>query len=193
MIWLVLGSSPRAPYALRAARDDYRVDSLITTNAGIMLEPAPEVYFLSDSEACRLYGQHAATAARNGAKCVTLRRIHAALQLRGVEWFHEFILPEFDEYEPFQLSGTFCLEYAAKRATTVLLCGMDGYDPSRQQTDYFDPSIRLIAKPTHVNMTERVVVPITRRVVAKYPAVEWICYGTPLYSVESDRWTVRGV
>ena len=39
MIWLVLGSSLRAPYALRAARDEQRIDRLITTNGGILLEP----------------------------------------------------------------------------------------------------------------------------------------------------------
>jgi len=194
MIWLVLGSSPSAPWALRAARDEQRIDKLITCNGGILLEPAPDVYFLSDTGACQMYREHARRAAAVGTRCVTLRRCESALKYREIEWFHEFLYLEGEGYEPFQISGCCCLEYAVKNgADVVVMCGMDGYDPRRKSSDYFRPDMRNLDKATHVNLTERCIQPITRKLAEKYPKVTWICYGNPLYCVESSKWIVRGL
>lgn len=189
MLWLVLGASPRAPWALRLARYEHRIDRTITTNAGIWLEPNPDFYFLSDSEACRMFQVAARRCHSQGTRCVTLARLHSALVHRQIDWFDEFV--DCTDYEPFQLSGLFCLEYAAKRAETVLLVGMDGYDPRKTASDYFDPRACLGPKTTHIDMTQRVIEPKMRKIVAKYPRVNFICYGIPRFAVEGDNWTIR--
>jgi hypothetical protein len=194
MIWLVLGSSPNAPWALRAARDEQRIDKLITCNGGILLEPKPDVYFLSDSGACQMYRDHARRAGVAGTRCVTLKRCESALKYREIDWFHEFVSIEPEGYEPFQLSGCFCVEYAAHNgADVVILCGMDGYDPKKLGSDYFRADMRSLDRVTHVNLTQKCILPITKKLVAKYPKITWICYGNPLYTVESDKWIVRGL
>lgn len=189
MIWLALGSSPLAPSSLHAARSAHRVDKIITTNSGIKLVATPDVYFLSDSTACQKFNAQARAAHAAGTHCVTLSRHHAAMRQRGVEWFDEFVHngPPFSQ---FQLSGLFCIEYACRNgASTVLLCGLDGYNdrsPDGGKTDYWDDTRR----ESNGNLTAAIIQPMMPNIVGRYPGVEFVHYGSPRFKVEAKNWRV---
>jgi hypothetical protein len=167
-------------------------DVTITSNGGIFIVNNPTYYFLSDSTACKLYGEHAKTAARMGTQCVTLIRDHLPLKLRGIDWF-PIMVQEGHPYEPFQLSGIWCAEHAARSgATRVVLVGMDGYDPDPQKQHYFFQSTIPDMGIHNIGHNRRIIHPKMNIVVPKYPEVQWVLYGEPMYSVEASNWTVRG-
>ena len=184
----MIGSSPLAVEAMTAARLEHKIDRTITTNRGIVLESQPTYYFLSDAQACQLWNAHARKAHLAGTTCVTLRRSDHALEKRGVEWF-DIIQDEKPPYEPFVLSGLWCLEFAAQAgATTVLLAGMDGWSSSPDVMDYFDGSLGKIKHNT--DWSRDVIAPRCRLLADKYPSVAWIQYGRPEFEVEAANWTV---
>lgn len=182
---IILGSSPEAPSGLARARRDHAA-AVVTCNRGIYLDHAPAAYALIDNTACQLFGRLALAARALGSRLVTLQRLPSALKSRGVDHFDEFVR-EGHPYESFQLSGLWCIEYAIRAlgATLVALAGMCGY---RSGQHYFhSPSAREI----NGDLTETILRPQMPRLVAKYPAVQFVCYGQPAYQVDALNWEVR--
>lgn len=172
--WLALGGGPSAAAGLRACRA--LAPRVITTNAGLEIVPAPDMYFLSDQVACRLYRELARAAQRRGAHLVTLARLPSAIAARGVGFFDEF-LPEAPPYRPFRLSGVRCVQYAAEQgAATIYLAGHDGY-----------------ATGPSAAKTVAVIAPEMQALAAQYPQTAFVCLGAPLYSVESPNWRVQAL
>jgi hypothetical protein len=185
MCWLCLGSSTRVLYNLdrfnlemRLAGSDY---VSITSNRGIRLI-SPTYYFLSDQAACRNYlpdlkrHKHTIT--------LTLKREDSALRARGLEYFQEFVR-EGHPYEPFKLSGLWCIEYACRHgASELLIVGMDGY---RWAGDRFGEDHPRQA----TNHNEAIIEPQMAILVKKYPAVQFIFYGKPLYQVAGPNVEIR--
>jgi hypothetical protein len=148
--------------------------------------PLPSVYFLSDQRACELYREAARAAQAMGTRCVTPYRQPDALRYRNIPWFdvHEPLEP----YESLRLSGLFCAEYAARQgATRILMAGMDGYHMGERVDNYFfvGPEWRV----NYVRPHTRNVIPQTMgALLAKYPAVEWVSIGEPLWQLRRGEW-----
>jgi len=150
--WLVVGSSPNAPAALKLALALHPNASTITTNAGFQLftEQPPAVYFLADYVACKLWAQTAADLQARGTRFVVPAREPLALVDRGITHADEYIdvnrTLDAGRHHPGQyaghaLSGLYCLDYAVNNgATAVTLAGFDGYGSNleTQVPDYFD-------------------------------------------------------
>lgn len=171
MLWTVLGSSQYAAEHIAAAPGS----TVITCNGGIELMPIPDVYFLSDAVACRRYRERGIEAQRHGTRLVTLDRVKTAKEARGVDHFDEFVR-NGPPFEPFVLSGLFCLEYAIlSGAQTVILAGMTGYTGT-------DAKRRSLLRD--------IIEPKTRHLVEKYPRVQFDAMGPLAYSVTAHNWRV---
>ena len=113
---------------------------------------------------------------------MTLKRDARAIADRGVDFFDEFVrngTPWFD----FQMSGLFCVEYACRHgASVVYLAGMCGYDGKH---DYWHTDV----PEKNGDLTKRVVEPLTNKMAAKYPSVEFVSLGPTRYTVEADNWS----
>ena len=182
--WLVVGSSPSVVETIHAVKDMGL--SVITTNSGIKLIFPPDVYFLSDKVACRKFEQEAKIAQALGTRLVTLDRVPSALESRGVTHFDEYVMQVRDGYEPFQLSGLACVEYACKRADRrVVLVGMDGYWGDVQS---FDDT----AKFGKYNQAKTLgMIPDRMSLLCdKYPHLLFEVYGRPHYTVNKPNWRV---
>lgn len=194
MDWIVLGSSPLAREAYAAARLRSPEAVVVTCNRGLGIEPNPDFFFLSDCKACELFSRQGKEAAkRNGkTKCVTLRRDPQAMKMRTVDDF-DLVVREGHPFEPFQLSGLWCLEFAVRVgcASRVYLCGMDGYNPSVGLGDYATglPNTDLNVGAGK-DLTPSVIVPLANRLAAKYPSVSFIQIGAPCYRVNNPNWAV---
>jgi len=187
----MIGSSPLAVEAVERVKADNDVDKVITCNRGIVIDPTPDYYFLTDGKASRLFNAHARNAQMAGTVCVTLKRCEAALRNRGLDWFDE-IVREDDGYEPFKMSGIWCLEYAARHgATTIFLAGMDGYSGDLSVPDYFVSTWGHVTRQT--DWTHEIIKPRCDVLAAKYPDIAWIQYGQPRYSVRAANWTVNAL
>lgn len=190
---IVLGSSPLVRQAYATARVDWPDALTVTCNRGLEIEPQPDFYFLSDCIACQMWSRNGKEAAKRGkTKTVTLRRDPQAMKMRTVDDF-DIVVREGHPFEPFQLSGLWCFEFAIRvlAAQQLVLCGMDGYRPAVGLTDYFDGAVQLPgAAGLGKNTLERVIQPLTDRLAAKYPAVFITIVGEPCYNVPKG-WTVR--
>jgi hypothetical protein len=190
---IVLGSSPLGRAAYAVARRDYPDAPVITCNRGLQIEPNPDFYFLSDMVACELWAEDARQASKRGkTQRVTLRRDPQAMKTRSVGDF-EIVIREGHPYEPFQLSGWQCVEFAVRvvQARTVVLVGMDGYAHGCKTQDYFAGAYHHAPNDgLQKDLTRTVVEPLANRVVAKYPEVRFECRGEPCYSVKLPNWAV---
>lgn len=193
---IVLGSSPLGPEAYRLARGVWPHGIVVTCNRGLRIEPQPDFYFLSDCKACQLWSRDGHQAAKGGrTKCVTLRRDPQAMKMRTVDDF-DIVVREGHPFEPFQLSGLWCVEFAIRvlYADIVVLCGMDGYRPDRGVTDYFAGADTLGASPDlGKNHTAKIVVPLTDKLASKYPDVLFLQIGEPCFTVNRPNWKVQSV
>lgn len=193
LTWIVLGSSHLACEAYATARRICYDAQVVTCNRGLELEPDPDFYFLSDQVACQLWAPAGKLASKRGrTKTVTLRRDAQAMKMRMVDDF-DLVVREGHPYEPFQMSGLWCVEFAIRfgGATRVLICGCDGYRAGIGVDDYFPGASRIAdVEGLGKNLTAKVVDPLTNRIVAKYPHVSFYCIGDPCYLVERPNWTV---
>lgn len=192
--WIVIGSSPRVTLTYQEAKRARPDARTITCNRGLSIEANPDFFFLSDATACQLWsGDGKAASKRGKTKTVTLRRDPAAMKMRTVDDF-DVVIREGHPFEPFQLSGCWCVEFAIRfgAATEVVLCGMDGYNPSVGVNDYFagGPPGRPENDGVAKDMTSRVVEPLLDRIVAKYPEVSFVCVGKPWYQINRPNWRV---
>jgi hypothetical protein len=192
-IWIVLGSSPLARTAYQQAKARNDGVAVITANRGLQIEHDPDFYFLSDSKACELWAEDGRQATKRGrTKTVTLRRDPHAMRERKVADF-TLLVKEGPPFEPFQLSGLWCVEFAVQvgHASQVILCGMDGYDRSKGVGDYFAGSTRIPEfEGAGKDLTDSVVEPLTNRIVSKYPGVNFQCWGQPCYVVNRPNWVI---
>ena len=191
--WIVIGSSPRVIEAYAIARQRWPNARTITTNKGLSVEPDPDYYFLFDLEGCQLWSREARQAAQRGkTKTVTLKRDPDALKALTVDDFDIFV-EEGPPYEPFQISGLWCLEFAIRygSASHVVMVGMDGYSPTVGPSDYFDGSQR---PPDDMargrNHLINIVIPRTNTLVRKYPEVQFLCVGRPHYQIDQPNWRI---
>jgi hypothetical protein len=192
--WIILGSSPLARQAYATARQMAPDTPVITCNQGLSIEPDPDFYFLSDCKACTLFSRDGKAASkRNGrTKTVTLRRDAHAMKMRTVDDF-DLVVREGHPYEPFQLSGLWCTEFAIRfgYATRLLLCGMDGYNPEIGVGDYAEglPLVDCKHGPGK-DLTATVIIPLSTRIASKYPQVHFLQIGAPCYRIEKANWEV---
>lgn len=190
---IVLGSSPLVREAYATARAEWPDALTVTCNRGLDVEPQPNFYFLSDMTACRLWSAAGKAAAKRGkTMTVTLRRDAQAMKMRTVEDF-DLVVREGHPFEPFQLSGLWCFEFAIRvlAAQHVILCGMDGYRPAVGVIDYFPGAVQLPeAQGLGKDMLDSVIQPLTDRLAAKYPNVSVTIVGEPCFRVPAN-WSVR--
>lgn len=165
----------------------------ITCNRGLQVEPDPDFYFLSDQLACQLWSTKGKEASKRGkTKRVTLRRDPQAMKMRAVDDF-EIVIREGHPFEPFQMSGLWCVEFAIRilGADQVVMCGYDGYRPGCKGQDYFAGADYYAPNDgLQKHLTAKNVEPLTNRIVAKYPAVTFLCLGAPWYEVRYPNWSV---
>lgn len=168
----------------RAPKDpESRVPSpetrLITTNAGLWLlwPNVPDVYFLTDQNACRQYVELAYAAQARGTYLVTLYRDRAALKSRGVDRFDELICPVSTlpqnrvtrwEFPYFVFSGAYCLTFALKQLRDegggrVILIGCEGYPPGDSRAGH----------------NKQHLYPTMRSAVEEFAEVEFLFCGQP--------------
>lgn len=192
-IAIVIGSSPSVRQGYPLARDRWPDALTVTCNRGLQIEPNPDFYFLSDMLACQLWAEDARQASKRGkTQRVTLRRDPQAMKTRSVGDF-EVVIREGHPYEPFQLSGWWCVEFAVRmlHARTVVLVGMDGYEPNCQNQDYFAGAYHHAPNDgLQKDLTRTVVEPLGRRVVTKYPQVSFVILGAPWYTINSKNFTL---
>ena len=192
--WIVLGSSPLAREAYATAKRLEQFAPVITCNRGLGIEPDPDFFFLSDCAACQLFSREGKSASKRNSKtkCVTLRRDPQAMKMRTVDDF-DLVVREGHPFEPFQLSGLWCVEFAIRfgNASQVILCGMDGYNPAVGLGDYAPglESVNLNAGAGK-DLTPSVVVPLSARIAAKYPQVNFLQIGAPCYRINKPNWDV---
>jgi len=159
----------------------------------LQVEPDPDFFFLSDQVACKLFAEGGKLASKRGkTKRITLRRDPQAMKMRTVDDF-EIVYREGYPFEPFQTSGIWCVEYAIRvgLARRVVLCGMDGYRPGCPGQDYFPGAYHYEPNDgLQKDLTKTVVEPLTNRIAAKYPEIEFIQVGEPCYQVNSPNWHV---
>lgn len=190
---ILIGSSPTVRLTYPAARACWPAATTITCNRGLQVEPDPDFYFLSDQLACQLWSANAKAAAKRGkTKRITLRREPQAMKMRTVDDF-EIVIREGHPFEPFQTSGLWCVEFAIRilGADQVVMCGYDGYRPDCPGQDYFAGADHYAPNDgLQKNLTRKVVEPLTNRIVAKYPAVTFVCLGAPWYQVNHPNWQV---
>ncbi|REK40892.1 MAG: hypothetical protein DWQ20_00760 [Actinobacteria bacterium] len=185
--WIVLGASPQAPEAYLRAKETPH-DAVITTNGGILLEPAPTYYALLDPHACRMYADHALRAREAGATLVTKHfNPPEAANDAGVGHFDLFVKPRF----PLTLSGLFCVEFACLNgADTVLMCGLDGYfTPDGQDNCYFAG----VPGRKHDRGHTRNVLPYrTADIFREWPGVQFVSMGAPLWRPHGEHanWSI---
>jgi len=191
--WIVVGGGPDAREMLNLARRRCPTARIITTNGGIgLFEPpdVPDVYYLNDQEACRVYHDRAVWMQRHGTRLATLRRVPSAMASRRVDGFDEF-LPGGQVQNQFSrggysggLSGLVCLEYAVNHgARRVHLVGMGGYagqDEGDHFSGYATPGGDPERKRRH---TREIIGPFTQAVVDACQEVEFIFYGRLNYRV----------
>lgn len=192
--WLFIGSSPSAPAGLALARRTHVIDRTITCNAGILLEPTPDVYLCIDHVACRRYADHAMAAASRGTHTVTLARDERALRERRLDQYAERLTlpghgePTRETWGSFRYSGPLCMEYALRHgASRLILVGCDGYRHGDAH-DYFDGEYRRPINPR--TATGEVVVPRTRRLCQLWPETQWTVYGSLAYAINEPNWHV---
>lgn len=183
--WVVVGSGPSAPAALKAARKDLgSADEVVTCNGGYALfgAGAPTLYLLVDPVACRKYGDQArALRAAHGTRIISLEgRMPDADEYLRIEPG-----PVSDVYRPGwhpprRLTGLYMLDYALSHgADTVALIGFDGYR-SRGKIrvmDYFDGRVGHENSWLHGG---RIAVYLAGAVRHR-PRVRFVLYGTPRY------------
>lgn len=177
MKWLCLGGSPLARVAYQKGLLQ-RPDRIISTNAGILIDPRPDFYLLFDWKATELYDEPARRAWRGGTIILTQATkplgfypVQHAFKPTAIDWADEYV--DMAGYEPIQASGLLCVEYACRNgASEVLLCGMDGYEDDR---------------------TDRWIVPRVNTLLRKYPAVQFTCIGRPVYAdrIDGDNWRTQ--
>jgi len=166
---------------------------IITTNGGIgLFEPpdVPDVYYLNDREACRVYHDRAVWMQRHGTRLATLRRVPSAMASRRVDGFDEFLTGGQVQNQFSRggysggLSGLVCLEYAVNHgARRVHLVGMGGYagqDEGDHFSGYATPGGDPERKRRH---TREIIGPFTQAVVDACQEVEFIFYGRLNYRV----------
>lgn len=192
--WIVIGSSPLARESYAAAKARFSEAQVITCNRGLSVEPDPDFFFLSDQGACDLWSADGKkTANRNGkTKTITLRRDPQAMKMRKVDDF-DLVVREGFPFEPFQMSGIWCVEFAIRfgRARRVVLCGMDGYRKELGVTDYFPGAHRIEDNEGKgLELTSKVVHPLSDRIARKYPTVHFLQIGAPCYEINLPNWEV---
>lgn len=197
-IWMVCGSSPLARKSMRYALSERHPQVTITCNGGHRLFDSrtgidhPTFYFLSDSEACRIYTMDSSfLQARYGTMVMTPHRDLQALKERDVlhaDWFLKvdrsatpgYYSPGVYAGQP--LSGLWMLDVALNRgAKTVLIVGMDGYQSSDDGpvVDYFDGRLGQRNGRSHNDIQAGYL----ESAVRLKPAVRFVMYGDPLYPV----------
>ncbi len=191
--WIVIGSSPTVLQTYPRARSRWGDAGTITCNRGLQVEPDPDFYFLSDQLACQLWAAKGKEASKRGkTKRVTLRRDPQAMKMRSVDDF-EIVIREGHPFEPFQMSGLWCVEFAIRilGADQVVMCGLDGYRPGCEKQDYFAGADHYPPNDgLQQHLTAKNVEPLTNRIVAKYPDVTFLCLGAPWYEVAYPNWSV---
>ena len=204
--WIVLGSSPGAAKweELRKQLPDANV---ITANRGIKLCETPDVYFLGGevpvepgmdeiTDWCIQAGKDAQA---NGVRVISLTRTPDDLKRFGLDWLSEFVpTAEVGSWRPWRficgkytacdLSGLFCLQYAANRPVTAIhLIGMEGYGDSGHYFDNSSDSQAAIDDDT----TVETIGPFTQAVVDACPEIQFTFYGTLQYQVTGDNVTIQ--
>ena len=173
--WLAVADSPYAAGFLEVIQEPART---ITYNGGIRLL-RPDVYWLFDSVACRMYAADAYAARADGTWLVTLLRNGSALARRGVGDFDEFIAIEggvssqLDRQHWYSLafSRPYTWQYALHRgATRLVLIGQEGYPPA-------DPRFRYC---------KMFFEPMLAQAVKLWPEVEFVFCGVPNYTLPAS-------
>lgn len=209
--WIVIGTSPLARESLEWTRDHsmshwpHLFPVTIGTNGAIRVCPQPDFYYAYDFVACDQYEAEAMMAAKRGTRIIGPKlRMPAPVEhalrygcppnekLVNTVRYH---LPGAEleptaDYEPLQLSGMFILEYAAKRASEVIMCGMDGY---AERGEWYAEGVYGHGQTRAKNITDTLIVPRVRRLLEKYPEVQFTCVGRPVYAdrIDAQNWRVQ--
>jgi len=194
--WLVIGGSPCAsqfPNLLANWRG-----KIATTNAGILLVPRPDVYFLSDQNACRKFGAEMIEAQRRGTHVISLAgRENRAVQDRGLQTVNEWIEVEnHGDYRTFYpgrychalLSGTHLAQWVANRRPApeeIRLLGFEGYRSTfaEQFSDSWDGSF----SPERRSDKSDVCGAFLNSIFAQMPTTRFYVYGEPSWTVNKGR------
>lgn len=183
--WLILGSGLGANGFYCALRD--QADVVATCNAGLDNEPAPDVYWLTDSYAVRQYIALARSARENGAYIFTsLESLKYNPQMEDIA--HEVLdydLHHLKVWTPGQLcngrtSGCFLVQIAVNSgAERVILIGMTGYrsGPGGIVQDYDDGRP---GQERHKS-TMSFYGPMMQSIFDQSPHVQFDLYGDPAW------------
>lgn len=191
MRWAFVGSSPIAPKHVAELLPRLRPCRTISCNAGIKLLH-PDIYFLADQVACRLYSNLAKAAKERGdIHLVTMHRYRQANEQRNVHWFDEFIVNGVDpplpnRWSAYNMSGAICLEYACRHgATEIHMLGCEGY---ADHASYFDQperstEFRIADSESMPQLLKR-----TTMVVECFANVQFYAYGPLHYTIPLPNW-----
>lgn len=190
--WLVIGGSPCASQFPRLLES--WPDKIATTNAGILLVPVPDVYFLSDQEACRKFNEEMLTAQQNGTHVLSLAgREDRAVRERGLSTVNERINVEnHGDYRTFYpgrychclLSGTQLAQWVANRRPApeeVHLLGFEGYrsTPIMQVQDSWTGDLG----PIHGESKSETCGAFLNSMFQQMPETRFYVYGSPSWPV----------
>lgn len=190
-VWIVLGSGIGAAAAYRSLMLDLAHEAtrplVATCNAGIHVEPAPTVYWLTDPVAADLYRDGAVTARDHAARVLTsihtlkhapwMARVATDLLMYDSQWHKSWIPGRLCNG---RTSGGFLVQLAAMSgASTVHLVGMAGYRsaPGKLVRDYDDGRKGLAMHDRTMNYYG----PLLQSVMDQTPAVRFVFHGQPNY------------
>lgn len=190
--WLVIGGSPCAsqfPNLLNTWPG-----KIATTNAGILLVPRPDVYFLSDMHACRKFNPEMLDAQKHGTCVISLAgRQDRAVRERGLSTVDEWIdVENHGDYRTFYpgrychclLSGTHLAQWVANRRPEpeeMHLLGFEGYrsTPAAQVPDSWTGDLG----PVHGESKSETCGAFLNSMFQQMPQTRFYVYGDPSWPV----------
>lgn len=193
MDWLLVGTGPSVTETLPGL-DLTAFDGIATCNAGIAIVPVPTVYMACDRHASRSWHDEAMHAQRHGTHLVTLQRDAASRVDRMTENYDEYLTlgerPTRTEYGPFRYSGPLLLEYILRRATSVAIVGVDGYQ-SGDERDYWQPQ-SIVRKPAASAARRTIIMgKAFMERATLWPDVPIVQYGFPRFGVTAANWRIE--
>lgn len=183
--WLILGSGPGASDTYERVKTTMPEDTIIATcNAGLRIEPFPDIYWLTDSEAVQLYIAEACDAKECGAIILTHKStVRKRNQMRALASIVlDYRLDKATAWTPGELcncrtSGGMLAQLAVNNgARFVHMIGMAGYAsrPGKPADDYFDGRK---GKNSHESVM-RSYGPVMQSLFDQSPDVRFTFYGT---------------
>lgn len=182
--WLILGSGPTAADDYARVRPTLPDGSIIATcNAGIRIEPDPDIYWLTDSQAVKLYETDLLASHRRGIYIVTSVTAckHCPILKPLASEVLDYSTAKVRVWTPGRLcncrtSGGLLAQLAVIRgADEVHLIGMSGYATTigKRTLDYFDGRA---GKPGHEDVM-RYYGPMMQSMFSQCPGVRFVFHG----------------